>query len=277
MTPDDLSVLDSDLVNAFITRWSVATGNERSNYQLFLSELCVLLGAPQPDPASDDTRENTYVFERRVDIRNPDGSATRGYIDLYCHQCFVLEAKQTGKALDTHGWDQAMLAAYNQADKYVRNLPPEEGRPPFIVLTDVGHALELYAEFTCSGGVYAPFPDPSHHRLRLEDLRDRAIQQRLRQVWLDPLSLDPSQHAARVTRAISNTLAALARSLEGQGYAVPRVAGFLMQCLFTMFAEDVELLPKDSFTRLLERLREQPAHFVDAVTALWRNMDASGL
>lgn len=131
-----LPALDLDPVNAFITRWSVATGSERSNYQLFLSELCTLLDVPQPDPASDDTRHNAYVFERRVDIRNPDGSMTRGFIDLYYRRRFVLEAKQTGKALESHGWDQAMLAAHYQADKYVRNLPPEEGRPPFIVLTD---------------------------------------------------------------------------------------------------------------------------------------------
>ena len=169
-----------------------------------------------------------------------------------------------------------MLAAHYQADKYVRNLPPDEGRPPFIVLTDVGRSLELYAEFTGSGGIYTPFPDPGHHRIRLDDLRDPAIQQRLRQVWLDPLSLDPSRYAARVTRAISTTLAGLARALEAQGYPVERVAGFLMQCLFTMFAEDVELLPKEGFTRLLERLQTQPELFVQAVTALWRNMDAGG-
>ncbi len=95
-------------------------------------------------------------------------------------------------------------------------------------------------------------------------------------MWLDPLSLDPSRYAARVTREISATLANLARSLEGQGYAVERVAGFLMQCLFTMFAEDVELLPADGFTQLLERLQTQPTLFVDAVSALWRNMDAGG-
>ncbi len=273
---DAPSSLDPEFVDAFITRWSAATGNERANYQLFLTELCTVLEVPRPEPACEDTRQNAYVFERRVDIRHPDGSVTKGYIDLYYRQHFVLEAKQTGQGLDTHGWDKAMLAAHYQADKYVRNLPPEEGRPPFIVLTDVGRSLELYAEFSGSGGIYTPFPDPSHHRLRLEDLRDPVIQQRLRQVWRDPLSLDPSQYAARVTRAISNTLAALARSLEAQGYAVPRVAGFLMQCLFTMFAEDVELLPPQGFTRLLERLQEQPEHFVDAVSALWRNMDVGG-
>ncbi|MDQ5908920.1 MAG: hypothetical protein QG599_1013, partial [Pseudomonadota bacterium] len=223
-----------------------------------------------------DLRLNAYVFERRVDIRHPDGNVTKGYIDLYYRQHFVLEAKQTGQALNTPGWSQALLAAHHQADRYVRNLPTEEGRPPFIILTDVGRVIELYAEFTGSGGIYTPFPDPSHHRIRLEDLRDPVIQQRLRQVWLDPLSLDPSRYAARVTREISATLANLARSLEGQGYAVERVAGFLMQCLFTMFAEDVELLPADGFTRLLERLQAQPALFVDAVSALWRNMDAGG-
>jgi len=271
-----LPALDLDAVNAFISHWSAATGSERANYQLFLTGLCQLLETPQPHPAHNEARLNAYVFERRVDIRHPDGSVSRGYIDLYYRRHFVLEAKQTGKALATHGWDQAMLAAHYQADQYVRNLPPEEGRPPFIVVTDVGRSLELYAEFSGSGGVYTPFPDPGHHRIRLEDLRDPAIQQRLRLVWLDPFSLDPSQHAARVTRAISNTLATLARSLEAQGYAARRVAGFLMRCLFTMFAEDVELLPRESFTRLLERLCEQPEHFVDAVAALWRNMNEGG-
>jgi hypothetical protein len=276
MPPDDLPDPAAERLEAFIARWSGDLGGERPNGQIFLAELCAALDLPQPEPASDDPRRNAYVFERRVEIRHPDGSVTRGYIDLYYRRRFVLEAKQTGQAPATHGWDQAMLAAHYQADKYVRNLPPEEGRPPFIVLVDIGRALELYAEFTCSGGIYAPFPDPSHHRIRLDELRDPALRQRVRQVWLDPLGLDPSQHAARVTRAISNTLATLARSLEAQGYAVPRVAGFLMRCLFTMFAEDVELLPKQGFTRLLERLRDQPEHFVAAVTALWRNMNEGG-
>lgn len=36
---------------AFITRWQAATGSERADHQLFLTELCALLGMPQPDPA----------------------------------------------------------------------------------------------------------------------------------------------------------------------------------------------------------------------------------
>ncbi|WP_018866189.1 MULTISPECIES: DNA methyltransferase [unclassified Thioalkalivibrio] len=265
-----------DQVEAFLDRWQEAGGSERANYQLFLTELCALLDLPQPDPASDDTADNAYVFERRVTIRNPDGSENRGYIDLYRRGCFVLEAKQTGKGLHTQGWDKAMLAAQNQADQYVRALPQDEGRPPFIVVTDVGRSLELYSEFSRSGGTYVPYPDPSRHRIRLEDLRDPEIQQRLHHLWLAPDQLDASKHAARVTREVSARLAELAKSLEQQGFDVERVAHFLKRCLFTMFSEDVELLPKGSFTALLERLQQNPEHFPDAMRSLWETMNTGG-
>lgn len=267
---------DQTSIEAFIKRWKNAGGTERANYQLFLTELCNVLDLPQPDPAEDNTQQNSYVFERRVDISNPDGSQNRGFIDLYRRGAFVLEAKQTGKTLETRGWDKAMQAAYNQADQYVRALPSDEGRPPFIVVTDVGRTLELYSEFSCSGGTYVPFPDPRNYRIRLDDLRDPEIQKRLQQLWSHPETLDPSRYAARVTRELSTKLAKLAKSLEEGGYEVDRVAHFLKRCLFTMFAEDVRLLPEQSFTALLERLHDSPSHFPDAIRELWQKMDTGG-
>ncbi|HQX53756.1 MAG TPA: class I SAM-dependent DNA methyltransferase, partial [Planctomycetaceae bacterium] len=55
-----------------------------------------------------------------------------------------------------------------------------------------------------------------------------------------------------------------------------RVAQFLMRCLFTMFAEDVELIPKGSFAELLESLRETPENFGPMMEALWQTMDKGG-
>jgi len=78
------------------------------------------------------------------------------------------------------------------------------------------------------------------------------VRARLRQIWLDPLGLDPSRVSARVTREISARLADVARELEGAGHDPELVAGFLSRCLFCMFAEDVGLLPKRAFTELLE-------------------------
>ncbi|WP_439510957.1 class I SAM-dependent DNA methyltransferase [Marinimicrobium koreense] len=276
LAPDPQPIASRDTVNQFIDRWRSAGGTERANYQLFITGLCELLDLPQPEPATDDNADNAYVFERRVTIRHPDGSETRGFIDLYRRGSFVLEAKQTGKNLDTLGWDKAMLAAQSQADQYVRALPSNEGRPPFIVVTDVGRSLELYAEFSRSGGTYVPYPDPSSHRIRLEDLRDPRIQQRLNLLWTEPDQLDTSKHAALVTREVSAQLAELAKSLEQGGYEVERVAHFLKRCLFTMFSEDVELLPKGSFTLLLERLHEAPENFPDAMRSLWETMNTGG-
>ena len=261
---------------AFITRWQEGGGSERANYQLFLMELCELLELPKADPASDDTRDNAYVFERRVIIKKPDGSVTNGYIDLYKRGCFVLEAKQSGLNMETGGWDRAMLRAHNQADQYVRALPSDEGRPPFIIVTDVGRSIELYAEFSRSGATYTPFPDARSHRISLQELTRPEIQQRLRQVWLQPLALDPSREAARVTRDIADQLAKLAKSLEADGHPAQQVAEFMMRALFTMFAEDVGLLPAHSFADLLKRLQSNPDNFAPMLENLWHSMNKGG-
>ena len=90
---------------------------------------------------------------------------------------------------------------------YARALPVSEGRPPFVSVVEVGRVIELYADFTRSGATYSPFPDPRSHRIRLEELRDPAVRERLRAVWLDPLNLDPTRRSARVTFAIAQHLA----------------------------------------------------------------------
>ncbi len=77
---------------SFIARWREASGTELANYQLFVVELAGLLGVPTPEPAREDTRENAYVFERRVTLACGDGSSSEGRIDCYRRGAFVLEA-----------------------------------------------------------------------------------------------------------------------------------------------------------------------------------------
>jgi hypothetical protein len=79
---------------AFIARWQKSGAAERANYQLFLSELCDLLGVPRPDPTTPDDAANAYVFERAVIFHHGDGTTSTGRIDLYRRHGFVLEAKQ---------------------------------------------------------------------------------------------------------------------------------------------------------------------------------------
>lgn len=120
----------------FIDRWKQSSAAERANYQLFLSELCDLIGAPQPEPTVGNAASDGYVYERAV--KDPISGTTK-FIDLYKRGCFILEAKQgaekktqvadrrhqellTGKAIPeqtktgtatrgTPAWAKAMAAA----------------------------------------------------------------------------------------------------------------------------------------------------------------------
>ncbi len=263
----------STTLDAFLTRWRDAAGSERANYQLFLGELCALLSLPMPEPATGQPKLDGYVFERRVIFRHGDGSESAGFIDLYRRGAFVLEAKKLKLDGTAKGFDTALLRARSQGENYARALPASEGRPPFVVVVDVGRVIELYADFTRSGATYTPFPDPRGHRIRLEHLRDPTVRERLRAVWLDPLSLDPTRRAARVTFEIAQHLARLARTLEEAGHEPAAVAGFLTRCLFTCFAEDMGLLPARAFSELLDSLIHAPEPFAPLVGELWRAMD----
>src|SRR5581483_339516 len=134
-------------------------------------------------------------------------------------------------------------------------LPTSHGWPPFILVCDVGHCIEVYADFSGQGKNYTQFPDRQGFRIFLEDLRKNDVRDRLKLIWEEPLSLDPTRTAARVTREIAERLAAVSKALEAKKYPAEEVAHFLMRCLFTMFAEDVKLLPENCFRELLAECR----------------------
>jgi hypothetical protein len=292
----------TQVVETFITRWQGQEGGqERANYALFLTELCDLLGLPHADPASATTEGNDYVFERAVRENGRDGSASNKRIDLYKRDCFILEAKQSrfsgdkklidpadaptlpgmtaaprGRRGAGRAWDVLMMNARQQAENYVRLLPSSHEPPPFVLVCDVGHCIEVYANFRRDGKAYDQFPDRRSFRIYLEDLRDPAVRDRLVAIWRNPLSLDPSRHAARVTREIAGRIAKVSKALEEGGHATEEVAMFLMRVLFTMFAEDVELLPKESFKNLLKDCAQKPEIFPGMMEDLWKAMDEGG-
>lgn len=248
--------------------------------------------------SSEENRLNDYVFERRVDFKHPDGSTTAGRIDLYKRDCFILEAKQSSKrpasqpslpglpedhaqvkrgqaARGSRRWDRVMEAARRQAENYARALPVEHGYPPFLLVLDIGNELQVFADFSGQGKNYTHFPDRTSYRLSMQDLLDPEVQERLRLIWTKPEDLDPARHSAAVTQDIAARLARIAVRLEKR-HDPHDVAAFLMRCLFTMFAEDVELIPDHAFEELLGTMVDTPAHFVPALEALWSTMDKGG-
>lgn len=291
---------DDAPIEQFISKWlGQQGGQERANYALFLTELCDALDLPHPEPASAAHETNDYVFERVVREAGREGSVSTRRIDLYKRDCFVLEAKQSrlkggdkevqgqsdlfvteagprGRRGAERAWDVLMLNARRQAENYVRLLPKGHEPPPFVIVCDVGHCFEIYANFRRDGKAFDQFPDRQSFRIYLEDLRHAEAREVLKTIWSDPVSLDPARKSARVTRAIAERLAAVSKALERQKHPPDEVAMFLMRCLFTMFAEDVGLLPEKSFSDALERCESEPDTFEADIGQLWEAMDTGG-
>jgi len=267
--------------------------------QSFAIDLTALLGVEPPKVSDKDGDFLDYRFERPV-TETHTGRKKNRRIDLYKKGHFILEAKQfvTPESGDRntlelflekdapkqtgHGkrgtakFDDTMMKARNQADNYARAVAKEDGWPPFLMVVDVGNVIELYADFSGQGQGYNQFPDGNRYRIYLEDLREPETLDLLRTIWTDPTSLDPSLRSAKVTREIATHLAELGKSFEGQGHNSEAVARFLMRCLFSMFAEDVDLIPRESFTNLLKKLRGHPEHAQPSLQGLWETMDTGG-
>lgn len=107
--------MDDELTNdrqitEWIAKWQKSGGAERANYQLFLTELCDVLGVDHPDPTQAEEPENAYVFEKNVVFNNHDGTSSTKRVDLYRRGCFVCETKQGVEAKD----DEQLLSTASQ-------------------------------------------------------------------------------------------------------------------------------------------------------------------
>src|ERR1035437_9243797 len=303
-----MSAMPKRDIEDFISHWTGATASEQSISQQFLCDLCELLDVPQPG----NKRNGSYTFEFHVSELQPDATIKDRRIDLYKRVCFVLESKKFQEAKpdssqveltaqkirelaaaklgprpkgkksseprrDTTRWDDAMLKALLQAERYTRALPADEPYPPFVLVVDVGHVIEVRADFSLTGRAYQPFPDPLTYRIQLKQLRDEKVRERLKLIWTDPQALDPSKRSAEVTREVAKHLADLAKSFEKEKHAPKIVAEFLTRCLFCMFAEDVGLLPdsdgKHGFTALLKKLPANGDGFVERLRILFQEMN----
>jgi DNA-binding FrmR family transcriptional regulator len=270
-------------VTTFVAKWKASGASERANKDSFLRDLCDVLGVAHPDPKTGDPDSDHYVFERDVALVHDGAKHTIGFIDLYKRGAFILEAKQGSEAESkkigtarraTPAWNIVMQDAFGQALGYAATIEPP---PPFIIITDIGYCFDLYAAFDGTRN-YRKFPDALSSRISLDVLeRDPAKVELLRAIFTDPHALDPSKRSARVTREIAGHIATLSRTLEEAGHAPEVVAKFLMRCLFTMFAEDVDLLPKGIFAQALnEQWIENPAAFPGELGDLWKTMNAGG-
>lgn len=247
-------------LKALAERWEGAPAAERANFQPYLIELCEALDVERPGPAGGG-----YQFELSVKVITRDGTEVSNFLDCHRTGFFAIEAKDEEPGRSS---DLLLRRAFGQVRNYVTYAPG--GMTPFIMVMDVAKTLIVWDRWNGNYGDWQ-----AGRRIDLTRLHERADDLAfLRAVWTDPQSLDPRARAQAVTKEVAGHLANLARALEAQGYDQERVARFIMRCVFTMFAEDIGLLPEEPFRRVLERCTDDPAAFQEQANDLWKAMDA---
>ncbi|WP_299328625.1 DNA methyltransferase [Parasphingopyxis sp.] len=192
-------------------------------------------------------------------------------------------------------YDRLMSDARVQAERYALALPGDHKAPPFLIVCDIGRAFELYFDYSGNGRGYGFFPDQQSYRLALEDLQSTeklrgtklTPRDTLVAIWTDPAGIDPRLVSAEVTRDVAMRLSRVAERLEKDQRAanpdgletelalgIEATSLFLMRMLFCMFAEDVGLLPQESFKRFLADARKRSDQFWrSGLHDLWSKMD----
>src|SRR5690606_32203698 len=139
------------------------------------------------------------------------------------------------------------------------------------------------------GRGYGYFPDQQSYRFEIARFADEEVRAMFRAIWTEPASIDPRARSAEVSRGIARRLADVSKWLEGtqkqkigeatdseRSLAIEETALFLMRTIFCMFAEDVGLLPRRSFTDFLEKTLENEAAFQPELERLWKIMGRDG-
>lgn len=271
---------DEAKIRGFIGVWKEAT-SEGSTAQTFFRELCRLLGVDEPPQGAP---VEAYRFEKRVPI--PHGTGLRVHrADVYRQDMFVWENKsfeRTRSGTRPTRWVEWMRLAYEQAKRYGKFLADESPalrRPPLIVVCDIGRDIWIWNNFTSPE--YGTFED--RQEFLVEDLVRPKVFESLRWALSDPQRLNPYRQSGQVTIAIAKSLGRLVGRLEariGQNQDAlinESIARFIMACIFTLFAEDMRLLPDRSFRENLHgRWQDYPQRFVSEVRSRWKLMDSGG-
>jgi type II restriction/modification system DNA methylase subunit YeeA len=238
-------------VNQFIDKWSRVDRTERQAAQEHFIDLCRVLGEPTPNEAADP---GAYSFEKGAS--KIDGSP--GFADVWKRGHFGWEYKKDRANLDR---------AYQQLQLYSVALE----NPPLLVVSDTKR-FRIYTNWTNTV--------QAKHEFVLEDLAHSGTRELLRNVFDHPDRLKPNKTREQVTKEAAKDFTTIAERLRMSGHAPDTVAHFLNRLVFCLFAEDVNLLENDLFTRMLDNLAKRRDKVAEQsqrmFTDLFREMRGGG-
>ena len=243
----------------FVSEWTNSQLTELQGYQTHFRHVCQLVGHVEPG-ASENTADGEYFHFQRY-TRNQSGEG--GFADVYFENHFAIEYKGPGKYTNLDG-------AFAQLQRYQRQLK----NPPLLIVTDIEN-WRIHTNFTNT--------IPETFEFTNAEIATRPeVRQWLRDIFFKPQVFNPERNTHVVTRESANALKAVADDMRLKyGVQPERAARFLTRIIFSLFAEDIGLLPsianeKGLFSYLVDANRRNSSTFRADIGNLFAAMEVGG-
>jgi len=228
-------------IKEFIEYGKLLQGDEKGEAQVFCDRLFISFG-------HQGYKEAGATLEKR--IKNTDNKGTR-FADLIWSDHVLIEMKKRGTNLQLH---------YQQAfDYWIASVP---SRPRYVVLCN----FDQFWIYDFDKQINTPIDI-----VDFEDLEKRFTALN----FLFPDNPDPifENDLVEVTREAANKVAQLFNKLiqRGEDRAVAQL--FVLQCFISMFAEDIDLLPRGLFFQMVHDCLHKENNSYDLFGGLFNQMN----
>jgi len=235
-TTKDIEVVER--LEAFREYVHTLAGDEKGEAQVFCDRLFQAFG-------HEGYKEAGATLEYRVRFK---GRRTK-YADLLWRPRLLIEMKKRGTNLQRH---------YSQAFEYWLQLVPN--RPRYVILCN-------FDEFWVYD--FDSQLDEPVDQVHIDELSERFTSLN----FLFPEEKRPlfGNDRVSVTRSAADKVARAFNTLVAREEDRERAQRFILQCVFAMFSEDFNLLPRGFFTGLIEDCRRGQSSF-DLIGGLFLQM-----
>lgn len=239
-------------IEKFVAYVGTLDGDEKGEAHVFCDRLFLAFGW-------SGYKEAGASLEMRVPMLGKKSKKTTKYVDLVWPSnppqrpgCLI-EMKRRGEKLERH---------YQQAFEYWQHIVPH--RPRYVILCN----FDEWWIYDFDLQLYEPVD-----RFSLQDLPN--CYPALNFLFPQPKKPQFGNDRIAVTRGAADKIATLFKRLVERRVESKQAQRFVLQCVVSLFAEDIELLPKGFFTELIEDCRSGASAF-DLIGDLFRWMNTRG-
>ena len=229
--------------DVFIAMWkNVDFGEKQASQEMFL-DICALVGHPTPVEYGD---RDSFTFEKWV---------PGGFADAYLEGCFGWEFK---------GSDDDLAAALNQLLRYQVHLKT----PPLLIVSSF-RTIRIQTNF--------PGMETVRHEIPVAELDQPAQLRKLQWAFFSPAEFRPNRTVDAVTKETAELFQAIVVDMEQHTADSEKLARYLNQIVFCLYAEDAGLLPGSPFSQVVHQHYRNPPVFDSAIGSLFQQMAGGGM